>query len=123
MLFQIGDTDYTRKIIQGTYTVNSYDVYKEWQDANVNIHRSVLKRRISGVFTMYFGNQTDYQTFLNALETVRKNDGSYTVSIMVNNEHSFKTNIDMFIDFRPTREQKVLGEAWYPELDVSIQGK
>lgn len=123
MLFQIGDTDYTRKIIQGTYTVNSYDVYKEWQDANVNIHRSVLKRRISGVFTMYFGNQTDYQTFLNSLETVRKNDGSYTVSIMVNNEHSFKTNIDMFIDFRPTREQKVLGEAWYPELDVSIQGK
>lgn len=123
MLFKVGDTDYTRKIIQGTYTVNSYDVYKEWQDGNVDIHRAVLKRRISGVFTMYFGNQTDYQAFLNALETVRKNDGSYTVSIMVNNENSFKTNIDMFIDFRPTREQKVLGEAWYPELDVSIQGK
>ena len=98
MLLKVGDTDYTRKIIQGTYTVNAYDVYKEWQDANVNIHRAVLKRRISGVFTMYFGNQTDYHTFLNALETVRKNDGSYTVSIMVNNENSFKTNIDMFIE-------------------------
>ena len=123
MLFSIGTTDYTRKIRQGTYTINAYDVYKEWQDANCDIHRSILKRRVSGSFTMYFGNQEVYQTFLNDLEAVRNNDGSFTVGLMVNNEHTFIGGADMFIDFRPTREQKILGEAWYPELEISIQGK
>lgn len=123
MLLQIGQTDYTRKIIHGTYAVNKYDVYKEWQDANCTTHRSILKRRVSGSLTMYFSNQDVFQTFLNDLAAEKNNDGSYTVGVMINNDNQWAPQTDLFIDFRPAREQKVLGVAWYPELQISLQGK
>lgn len=122
MLFKIGENDYTRKIRQGTYKVNSYDVYKEWQDANADIHRSVIKQRISGSFTMYFGNEAEFTLFLSRLASVRENDSSYNVWLMTNNNNTFNQR-RVYMDFRPAREQKIIGEAWYPELAVTIQGR
>ena len=120
MLFTINNTQY--KIRQGTYKVNEYDVYTEWTDANCDIHRSVLKRRISGSFVLYFEDEQDYTSFLDNLESVRGNDGSYSVGLMCNNSHQFR-NTSVFIDFRPTREQKVIGQAYYPDIQMNIQGK
>lgn len=123
MLFKVRDVDYTTKIRQGTYTVNAYDVYKEWQDANAVIHRSVIATRIQGQFTMYFGNQADYEAFINNLSFAKYQGGFYRVGLMINNKLTFFSNTEVFMEFKPTRQQKVIGEAWYPELVVQIQGR
>ena len=123
MLFKVGNTDYTTKIRQGTYTVNAYDVYKEWQDANALIHRSVIATRIQGQFTMYFGNQTDYESFINTLSFAKYQGGFYKVGLMINNKMTFYGSTEVFLEFKPTRQQKVIGEAWYPELVVQVQGR
>ena len=123
MLLQIGQTDYTRKIIQGTYAVNQYDSYKEWLDANYKTHRNTYASKLKGTFSMYFGNQTIYQTFLSDLEAVRNVDNSVTIGLMSNNTHTWKGAAEVFIEFFPTREQRVLGDAWYPELRVDIEEK
>ena len=121
MLFQVGETDYTRKIREGTYVVNSIEAYTEWTDANYRIHRSVVRSQLSGSFTMYFGNQADYQAFLAALEAHRSNGGYYTVGLFSNNTHQWKQNVDVFLSFTPARQQKIIGEAWFPELKVNIK--
>lgn len=121
MLFEIAGTDYTRKIREGTYAVNSYDSYTEWTDANYKIHRSIVRSQLSGSFTMYFGNQTDYQTFLNTIERAKIQPGLYRAGLYSNNKNLYYTNREIFIDFAPARQQKVIGEAWFPELKVTIK--
>ena len=121
MLFKVGNTDYTTKIRQGTYVVNSYDSYSEWTDANYKIHRSIVRSQLSGSFTMYFGNQTDFQTFLNNLESVKLKEGLYQIGLQSNNRNEWCPYVEAFIDFAPTRQQKVIGEAWFPELKVTIK--
>ena len=121
MLFKVYNTDYTRKIRQGTYLINTYDSYTEWTDANYKHHRSIVRSQISGSFTMYFGTQAEFQTFLNNLKKAKVQEGSYRVGLYSNNKNVWKSNVEVFIDFNPVREQKIIGEAWYPELKVSIK--
>lgn len=120
MLFKVGNTDYTRKIRQDTYTVNSYDTYTEWTDANYKIHRSVVRSQLSGSFTMYFGTQAEFEGFIENLP--RNEEGGYfTVGLFSNNKLQWFPSVDVFMDFNPARKQKVIGEAWYPELKVTIK--
>lgn len=121
MLFKVGDTDYTRKIISGSYGVNDNDIYKEWTDANFETHRHVYRSQATGSFTMYFGRQSDFQEFLSKLGTVKNNNGSYTIGLSINNKNEFRNNMKCFVDFEPTREQRVLGEAWYPQVQIKIE--
>lgn len=121
MLFQLNSIDYTRKIRQGTYTVNAFDQYTEWTDANYRTHRHVYRSQISGSFTMYFGNQTDFQAFLNDLEAAKIGEGLYHIGAMSNNTDTWHGALDVFLDFTPSRQQKIIGEAWYPELKVTIK--
>ena len=121
MLFQLNSKDYTRKIRQGTYTINSYDSYTEWTDANYKLHRNIVRSQILGSFTMYFGNQSEYQTFLDDIESSKVQPGVTRVGLWSNNRHEWHGNIEVFIDFTPAREQKIIGEAWFPELKVTIK--
>ena len=119
MLFKVGDTDYTRKIRQNTYQVNTYDSYSEWTDANYRIHRSVVRSQLSGSFTMYFGTQAEFDTFIQSLP--RHNGGYVTVGLFSNNKLEWREGVDVFMDFAPARQQKIIGEAWYPELKVTVK--
>ena len=101
MLFKVGDTDYTRKIRQGTYVVNSYDSYSEWTDANYKIHRSIVRSQLSGSFTMYFGNQSEFQGFLYALKRAKIKEGLYRIGLQSNNQDRFYPAAEVFIDFAP----------------------
>lgn len=121
MLFKIGDNDYTTHIRQGTYKVNSEELYKSWIDANFIEHRHIYRTKVGGSFSLYFGNQAEFVEFLQRLEAVRNINGYYVVGLMSNNEHEFYPIKNVFVEMSPVREQKVIGEAWYPELVLKVE--
>ena len=121
MLFELNDADYTRKIRQGTYMVNSIEQFTEWTDANYKTHRHVFRSQISGSFTMYFGNQAAFEEFLNDLAAAKIADGVYRIGLFANNINQWKGGMEAYINFTPAREQKVIGEAWFPELKVTVK--
>ena len=93
----------------------------EWTDANYVSHRHVYRSRISGSFTMYFGNQAAFQSFLVDLNAARIQEGLHKVGLQVNNKDQFRSNVSAFIEFSPSRQQKIIGEAWFPELKVTVR--
>ena len=121
MLFNVNGKDYTRRIISGSYGVNSYDQYKEWTDANYDTHRHVFRSQVTGSFLMYFGRESEYNAFLEDMRTVKNNDGSFTISVACNNTNDFRSNRKCYVEFNPVREQRVIGEAWYPQVQIKIE--
>ena len=121
MLFYLGGINYTSKIIEGTYEVNSEDVYTSWTDANLTVHRHRGRTKWSGSFRMYFGTQEEYLEFLQALKDSETDEGGgYNVGLMCNNLHKFAYK-QVYIKFEPTRYQKVLGKAYYPNVTIKIE--
>ena len=37
--FKIGETDYSNRVVSGTYKVQNYEIYTSWKDGNKREHR------------------------------------------------------------------------------------
>ena len=44
----IHGVDYTPYIVQGSYNINTEDVYESWEDGNMVEHRIIVTRKIKG---------------------------------------------------------------------------
>ena len=102
IMFKIGNTDLSDKVISEGYTVHNVPQYTAWEDANGHEHRSVYRERISGNFTMYFPDIDDFDTFCLLYENAKANDTSVRCTVWVNNLNGNRTS-DFYIDFDATR--------------------
>lgn len=122
-LFKIMGKDYTNKIIQGSFDVNSEDVYSTWTDANNIKHREIYRQRISGSFDMYFSDEESYNEFIADVTAAKTQAGYCYVGIMTNNENVFHEMVELFVDFSPKRQQRVLGKGYFPDVNVKVEGR
>lgn len=87
MLVKIGNVDFSRNVLTGTYEVNAYDVYQKWTDANQVEHRDVVRQRVSGSFDLKFLTEEDYASFIETVKANKASDGTLPVSLYVVNEN------------------------------------
>ncbi len=81
IMFKIGLTDYSNHVVGENYSVQSNDEYETWTDANGKEHRSAYRQRISGTFELYFTDEAEYLTFQSVLETNKRADLTYPITI------------------------------------------
>lgn len=119
IMFKIGAGDYSDRVIAGSYNVNSQNVYKSWQDINGVEHREKIRDKIVGSFDMYFPTIDEYDAFRAVLDSVRKEDLSYTITVVDNIKNEVKT-IDAFITFQLTRNRLGWNDI-YERFKLNIQ--
>lgn len=119
VMFKVGAGDYSDRVIAGSYNVNSQNVYKSWQDINGVEHREKIRDKIVGSFDMYFPTIDEYDAFRAVLDSVRKEDLSYTITVVDNIKNEVKT-IDVFITFQLTRNRLGWNDI-YERFKLNIQ--
>ena len=119
VMFKVGAGDYSDRVIAGSYNVNSQNVYKSWQDINGVEHREKIRDKIVGSFDMYFPTIDEYDAFRAVLDSVRKEDLSYTITVVDNIKNEVKT-IDAFITFQLTRNRLGWNDI-YERFKLNIQ--
>lgn len=96
IFFKIGagsdSYDLTPFVDINNFQINQEDVVQEWTDGNWSIHRGFIRTRISGTVDVGFKTQSDYNTFLTNMESLKTTTGqyygSYPVTSFVNNADS-----------------------------------
>lgn len=119
VMFKVGAGDYSDRVIAGSYNVNSQNVYKSWQDINGVEHREKIRDKIVGSFDMYFPTIDEYDAFRAVLDSVRKEDLSYTITVVDNIKNEVKI-IDAFITFQLTRNRLGWNDI-YERFKLNIQ--
>ena len=108
IMFKVGDTDFSDKVIGQEYKVQSDPQYKAWTDANGREHRSVYRYQAKGSFIMLFKTIELYQAFCATLAANAQNDTSYRCTVFDNKTDTEITS-DFFISCTPSRS---IGPSW-----------
>lgn len=114
IMFKVGATDYSNRVISGTFKVQTNDLYEEWTDANGRTHRMGYTTKTSGSFNIFFKTIEEYQGFMANLIAVRHEDLSYPVTVL-DNISSTEKSIDAFLDFEPVRGRD---EMWNDKVEI-----
>lgn len=120
IMFKVGNTDYSNKVIGKDYQVQNLPQYKAWVDANGQEHRSVYRNQISGSFTMLFETIDLYKAFCADLAAKMQNDTSYPCTVFDNNTDTEKTSY-FFITYTPSRHINDMWQDAVGTIKVSIK--
>ena len=104
VLFKAGNTDYSKKIIEGSYKVYKNEVTYDWEDGNYKKHHEILRYRTSGSFQIYMKSWSDYTSFLSVLEGVRSGS-EYSLTVFAQNTNTSETST-FFVKLPPELRQK-----------------
>lgn len=88
----VNNTNLTPYIVDGTYNVNSEDVYESWKDGNMKEHRVIVAQKISGSFDIACSNRTtgiSLDTFLSTWNSA-VNNGVATIGLWVPSKGAFE---------------------------------
>lgn len=120
-LFKINTTDCSDNIVQGSYTVNQKEIYKEYEDANGAIHRRFIRNRVVGSFQMFFKYMEDYEAFI-ALIDANKSVVNFTIPCtLYDNKSGALYTVNAFIDFEPTITMDAGLREYMQVLDITIE--
>lgn len=119
IMFKIGSTDYSNRVIASKYNVNNEKQFESWQDASRTEHRSLIRTQIKGSFDLFFPTLTEYSAFVQNLENNTESDMSVEVTVCDNKSNTEKT-VFAFIDYSPTRTKNGMNQDIYEVIRVSI---
>ena len=103
-LFGIGQKDYSKMIIEGSYKVYKEDVTHGWEDGNCRKHRDIIRTRTSGSFTLMLNSWAEYGQLLSDLATV-KTGTEYALTVFAVNTNEQVTG-SFFMKLPPNLNQK-----------------
>lgn len=121
MLVQIGTTDISDKIVEGTYKMDQKDIGHKWTDGFGNNHVDVYKTRISGSFDLYFASNKG-NTMSNFLRLVDDNTslGILKLKVYVTNKNVMK-EIDAHYEINSKKHADVSKEVQFDKVTVEIE--
>lgn len=120
-LFKINTTDCSDNIVQGSYTVNRKEVFREYEDANGAIHRRKIRDRVVGKFQMFFKFMNDYETFVSLITTNKSATNFSIPCTLYDNMTGSAYTINAFIDFEPTITMDAGLREYMKVLDITIE--
>lgn len=121
MVFRIGNTDYSDKVLMDTYNVNRIDVYTEWEDANGIIHRDIYRTKVQGEFDMQISKLSDYQAFIAKIAQNKRIGGYVPCYVCVNNENMENVFAQLFIDYTPIKTMNNNYTKGYMSFTVRVE--
>lgn len=119
-LFVINNVDYTKHITVPSWKVNSFDIYETWEDGNWVTHREKHRSKVKGTFTMYFDDITEFDNFMNALQTQKTSEGYIIATVYVTNLNTTKSG-NFYIDCDPANNKPLFDKTRHDGFDVTIE--
>lgn len=121
-LLKIGtnNTDLTSFITVPSYVVNSKDIYEEYSDGNKKFRRKLIRKRITGSFSLQFSDPEDYDAFVALIKSSRDNVGLIDAKVYVNNLDEVKTS-KFYLEYELPLLRPVLGIKSTELIDVTIE--
>lgn len=122
-MFQIGSgagSDYSNRVIAGTYAVQKEDIFTTWTDANGRTHRAIYRSQTSGSFDMLFKTIEEYETFCSWINANKANDGS-VMCVVLDNLTGTNVTSDFFISFTPKRDRDDMWNDKVGKITVKIE--
>lgn len=107
IVFKIGNTDYSKHVIVGTYNVNNNSICKEYTDAGLVSHKVKIRDKVSGKFDMYFKTIEEYDAFVSDVKAQTISNQTVPMYLLVNNTNEYVTQ-RMYIKFEPKRTRDIL---------------
>lgn len=123
IMFQIGigeGSDYSNRVIAGTYSVQKIEIYTTWEDANGRTHRAIYREKTSGSFNMLFKTLEEYKAFCSRINNTKQNDGSCPCTVLDNLTDTQVTS-DFFISFTPKRDRDGMWEDKFGTITINIE--
>ena len=115
--------DFTSCITVPDYKVNNTDITEEWEDANYNVHSSVVQTKVKGSVNLKFIDRLKLNRFLKCLnhneETYGK--GHIRLKLQVNNELDFEAAEDIG-SAMPTVYIEFFKIGWEPDWALPFYG-
>ena len=119
-IVNINGIDYSGNVVVGTYSINSNDIYSSWTDANAIAHRQIIRKKVLGSFEMAFRNMSEYQNFVNHIETSKTAGGWVPCYLFVNNLATDKS-CKLFIKYTPLLGRQNNSRNYVPKFTVEVE--
>ncbi len=122
-----GTFDVTPFIVLNTYSVSSQPQYDEWVDGTNHNRRSIKSRKLEGTFSVKFFKQSDYASFLNAIETNRVAGYDYLIVHAYDNKkrqliEGIPTNpLRMYMDYELPNLEPSSGWSFNEEIEIEVK--
>lgn len=113
-MFKVGNTDYSNRVLSGTYAVQNMELYVSWTDGNYTERRHKTREQMQGTFDMFFETIEEYKAFCNTIRDNKAGDMSVKC-VLFDNMSDTEKLCDCFIDFAPTRRRN---DMWQDEMEV-----
>ena len=120
MQFKIGNTDYSNRIVAGTYEMNRADVFTSWNDANGVEHRQKTRDQITGSFDMWFREISEYNAFLANIASNKATNLTIPITLTVNQPNSDVTG-NFYLEFKAIRDRKGDWSDYMHRFSVSVK--
>lgn len=105
ILAKLGNTDITPYINYTSYKMASVPVYNEWTNANYEIIRDEVRRRIKGSFDLAFVTDTDYDTFIGLIND-NKAGNLLRIQVYVGSDVNALREILCYYDLSPVSRKE-----------------
>lgn len=130
VIFKIGSVDFSSNVVVPEYDINRLLDYDSYEDCNYVTHKIPKRRKVSGSFSLKFFSMDDfveqdvvvhgYRTFVQTMLSSRKSDGSWDVTLYLNNELiEYTGNFDL--DYKAKNNQPLYGIKDTDSIQVSVE--
>lgn len=121
-IFKIGNRDFTSNVIPGTYAVNLVDVAYTWQDGLMVTHKSIIRRKLSGKFDMFFRTAEEFHDFIATIEAATNSNNTVRVNLIANNDtNNALLSRHLFINYEAVRNKDAGGNDYFEQLTIGVE--
>ena len=117
----INNTDITNYIVEGSYQMDSSDIYESWKDGNMREHRIIVSHKIKGKFQVVCSNRANSITLADFL-TLWNNavvNGVLTIGVYVLDTNQFEA-IEAYYDIENTKHDRAGDGSFIDVLEITI---
>jgi hypothetical protein len=117
----VNNTDITNYIVEGSYKMDSNDVYESWKDGNMREHRVIVAQKISGAFQVVCSNRSNSITLQNflAIWNGAVDNGVVTLGAYVLDTNSFEL-LEAYYDIENVKHDRAGDGSFIDVLKITI---
>lgn len=117
----VNNTDITNYIVEGSYKMDSNDVYESWKDGNMREHRVIVAQKISGEFQVVCSNRSNSITLQNflAIWNGAVDNGVVTLGAYVLDTNSFEL-LEAYYDIENVKHERSGDGSFIDVLKITI---
>ena len=117
----VNSTNITNYIVEGSYKMDSADIYESWTDGNMKEHRVIVAKKIKGQFQIVCSNRSNSITLANFLTLWNGavDNGVVTVSVQALDTNSFET-IEAYYEIENVKHDRAGDGSFIDVLKISL---